>query len=234
MSALLANAPKLWLEISRETCWARRQQNVGNGAVSAQTFETALWPKHLAYKSAVLRGSLAQGVTVLSGEDSPSVVFQHAIALVRPWAVSELGLLPASDADPLSLPKLAHPAQLRAFEADGFLILRQLFSPTEAAKWRRRLLDACSEPPANWENIDDGKMRNAAPAIEKQRVPAGSVGRLQWGTRFEPSAAGIDPSNPNGLLFVQGSNLISDAWLGLAVDKRVVGVMCALLGSQDV
>eukprot|EP01052_Picozoa_sp_SAG31_P036842 SAG31_NODE_4656_length_3065_cov_13.806136_2_plen_208_part_00 len=203
--------------------------------VSAQTFETALWPKHLAYKSSVLQcDASARGVTVLSGEDPPDVVFRHAIALVRPWAVSELGLLPASEADPLSLPRLAHPAQLRAFETDGFLILRQLFSPAEAAKWRARLLDACGQPPANWESIDDGTMRNAAPAVEQGRsAPAGSVGRLQWGTRFEPRAAGIDPSNPNGLLFVQGSNLIGDAWLGLAVDTRVVGVMCGLLRSQD-
>ena len=80
LAELLAagGAPKLWLEVSKSTCRARRERHVGNGPVSADTFESALWPRHLAYREAVLgiaplppggdAGPAAGGVTVLSGE----------------------------------------------------------------------------------------------------------------------------------------------------------------------
>ena len=86
--------------------------------VSASTFEEALWPRHLEYEAAVGPAGAGSGVTVLSGEEPAEVVLAAALAIVRPWAVSRLGLLPppppgvADGLGELGLPQLGHPAQV--------------------------------------------------------------------------------------------------------------------------
>jgi hypothetical protein len=133
-----------------------------------------------------------------------------------------------------------------AFETDGFLHIPSLFSADECAAWRRDIFNSCAEPPPNWNverlgaglqfdklqsQSDEFGYRGANHGAGKG-APPGSFGRLQAGVRYEPQRAGIDPENPHGLLFVQGTNLLGDAWVRLVMDRRIVGVMVGLLGDD--
>lgn len=131
-------------------------------------------------------------------------------------------------ADPLSLMPVSA-AQRVSFERNGFLQIPALFSADECAAWRRSIFEACAQPPANW---DDARIGADLQSINLKGAASGSLGRLQAGMRYEPHRAGIDPENPHALHFVQGTNLLGDAWMRLVMDWRIVGVMVGMLGDN--
>ena len=128
-----------------------------------------------------------------------------------------------------ALPPLSTQQRSQFFD-EGFLRLPSLFTAAECHAWRQRILDACATPFANWEADDSAtnQLQHGYRGFNGGTGTggvAGSRGRLQAGVRYEPERSGLDPDNPNALLFVQGTNLLGDAWMNMVMDSRVVGVM---------
>ena len=72
---------KLWLEISADTCRLRRNADPGNGLVSQETFEEALWPRHLEYRDSALAASDSKGtVHLLDAEQAPAKILHDILA----------------------------------------------------------------------------------------------------------------------------------------------------------
>ena len=124
--------------------------------------------------------------------------------------------------------------QIRSWDRDGFLVLRNFWEPSEAQLWRRRLFAAAGTPPG----LEDLPEQQAAVGKDlgslKPGPPPGARGRRQWGCRYERQSdpALVDPENPHGLLFVQGTNLLGDEWFALSLEKRIVGAMTSILGDS--
>jgi hypothetical protein len=151
-----------------------------------------------------------------------------AQALCRGWMGGDAA------AASLSLPPQLTAEQRTQFFEQGHLRLPALFSPGECRAWRQRILSACATPPEEWSSTAAANSHGyiGATGGTGKGAPTGSRGRLAAGIRYEPERSHIDPENPHGLLFVQGTNLLGDEWLSLVLDSRVVSIMCSLLGRE--
>ena len=112
------------------------------------------------------------------------------------------------------LPTLSE-AEVAGFFERGFIRLPSLFSAEECARLRGNVMARCAQLPPNWQAAAPdrnghvgGRAVGATGHAAGQVLPAGSYGRLQASIRYEPKTAGVDVQNPNGLLFVQGTNLL--------------------------
>lgn len=71
---------RIWIDICKETCRRRRNANPGNGPVSPETFEQALWPLHEKYRGTVLQRLQVWNVC---GEHACDVIHAEALRKVN-------------------------------------------------------------------------------------------------------------------------------------------------------
>ena len=133
----------------------------------------------------------------------------------------------------MTLPRLSDD-QLRNWSRDGFLVVRSLWKQSEAELWRQRLFAAAGTPPLESKEASQNASVGKDLGSLKPGPAPGARGRRQWGCRYEKPSdiALLDPDNPHGLLFVQGTNLLGDDWLSLSVEMRIVGAMISILGED--
>eukprot|EP01051_Picozoa_sp_SAG22_P002590 SAG22_NODE_118_length_19263_cov_16.155813_2_plen_321_part_00 len=120
----------------------------------------------------------------------------------------------------------------------GFLVLRSVFPADEAAALRRHLLGTLG---AGSDKLRGALKTGSAGTVASvlgietsgEDGQATSVGAGGGSVVYHTASRGIDPENPAGLEFVQGSNQLGDEWLALSVDERLVAPAAAVLGSGD-
>lgn len=70
----------VWIDICKETCRARRQADSGNGMVTQETFEEALWPLHEEYRGMTIKD---RAIWNVAGEQDSEALLADAVARVR-------------------------------------------------------------------------------------------------------------------------------------------------------
>ncbi|HEX2034010.1 MAG TPA: phytanoyl-CoA dioxygenase family protein [Chloroflexota bacterium] len=99
------------------------------------------------------------------------------------------------------------PAQKAAFERDGYLVVRGLYSPHEIAEMRERFNRIVCAP----ETAHKGLRFSYEPAEELAKRP-------------------VDPNNPRGVWLIMDTPLADDYWFDQIREPRIVNIMGDLLG----